>query len=134
MRLATLDEDELAGDNQKIGAPSHWRRNLWLVFGLAGAAFTMTLYYAFLGRHDTAELERLERFRAAYARKCDAPDDAHRHDAAARRRDALMTIVSMHLLSVRPGRACEHAAQALERRSDLDPIWSEDHLAQVGLV
>jgi hypothetical protein len=62
--------------NERIGAASHWRRNLWLVGAVIAAGVGIAGFYAAYSRTDANELGRLERFRAAIAEKCDAPEFA----------------------------------------------------------
>jgi hypothetical protein len=72
MRLSTANHSPLP-EVEHIGAPSHLRRNLWLVLLCAGAAAVIGAYDSFVGRTDGVEMQRLEQFRGAMAERCEAP-------------------------------------------------------------
>jgi hypothetical protein len=60
----------------KIPAPSHLRRNLWLLAGLFTLTAALAGYYSRLGKTDAREINRLESFRSQYAQSCDADEFA----------------------------------------------------------
>ena len=68
MSVATMDE--------RIGAPSHWRRNLWLFLAVIVAGAGIGGYYAATLRTDASEMSRLDHFRATVAEQCEAPEFA----------------------------------------------------------
>ncbi len=101
----------------KIGAPSHGRRNRWLVLGLGGAALAMGLYYVLLGRHDADEGAQLDRFRAAYAQKCDAPGFAEPTPPIVRElylsSSVLQAAIGQQLVELERGADCDAVYKAL---------------------
>lgn len=117
MRVTTLNGHEQRDGVQKIGAAPHWRRNLWLVVAVAAAAATLTIYYAFLGRHDAREVAQLEKFRAAYAQRCDSPGFADQTPAIVRETylnsAALRDAVDRELVELQNGVSCDAIYKAL---------------------
>ncbi len=106
-----------SGDGgQKIGA-GHGRRNLVLLVLALGAAAAVVGYYTLLGRQDSAELDRLERFRAAYAKKCDAPKFAEPTPPIVKdlylTSSALQKTVASELTALESGASCDAVAKAL---------------------
>ena len=53
---------------ERIGAPSHLKRNLWLAIALFAGGVTMAAYYSSSTRTESRELDALAQFRAAAAR------------------------------------------------------------------
>jgi hypothetical protein len=117
MRSIAAEGNELQGEGQKIGVAPHRRRNLWLLFGLLAAAFTMAAYYALLGRHNASEMQDLERFRAAYAQKCHAPRFAEPTPPMLKElylsSSLLQAVIRQQSIALEGGASCEVVSKAL---------------------
>jgi hypothetical protein len=117
MSLVSGDLAWITGGHVKIGAASHLRRNLGVVFGvlaLSAGIFGFTSYWP---QKDSAKLAQLESFRSAYAAKCNAP--SFRNDSPSRlgdlylRSDRLQAAVEKQQAALSSGTPCQEVARAL---------------------
>jgi hypothetical protein len=108
MSVATMN------DPFHIDAPSHWRRNLWLLTAVLAASAAITGYYVAYTRSSAIEMNRLERFRAAVAEKCESPGFAE---------VAPPVLKDMYLSSTALRDAVDRQQAALDAGADCESIF-----------
>jgi hypothetical protein len=118
MSVASVDPGDLSGGHVKIGAVSHWGRNLGIAVAalvVAGAAIGLTRYN---DSKDAATLGQLETFRAAYAEKCDVA--AFRTAPTSVVKDAylrsapLREAIAKQQVALQSGAPCDEIGRALK--------------------
>ena len=100
--------------NDRIGAPPHLRRNLWILAAVITGIAAMTGFYAAYGRTDAVEMNRLAEFRAAFADKCEAPEFAE--PVAPMVRDMYLTSPSLRDV-------IDRQTTALDTGADCEAVW-----------
>ena len=106
MSVATMDE--------RIGAPSHWRRNLWLFLAAIAATAVIGGYYAATLRTDANEMSRLDQFRATVAESCEAPEFAQ---------PAPPVLKDLYLSSAKLREAVDRQQAALEAGASCESVY-----------
>jgi hypothetical protein len=118
MTVGSLNPGDVTGGHVKIGAQSHWLRNLTLGIAIAAAGASFWAYSRYSSGKDAATLAGFDAFRALYAEKCNVP--AYAGPAPAMVRDAYLTsppireAVDKQAGALQNGATCESVAKALK--------------------
>lgn len=124
MSMASGDLGDVGGD-VKIGAVSHRGRNIGIGVGVLVVAIVIAAFTMYSNRQDAAKLADLERFRALFADKCDAP--AYREPAPELirstylRSDSVQALVAREEAALRAGTSCDEVARTLKEADFLLP-------------
>jgi hypothetical protein len=106
------------GDGDKIGAARHTGRNVGVILGVLLLAGGIYWFQMSAKKANEGKMVDLEAFRAAYAKKCDAP--AFQGETPAQLRDAYLSsntlpqTVSKQLALLGSGSSCEEVTRALK--------------------
>ncbi len=128
MSVASIDQGDVTGGHVKIGAASHWGRNLAIAVGavlLAVGSLGLSIYS---NREDAATLNGLEAFRSAFADKCDV--EYFRGEASSvvkdtyLRSEPLREAIAKQQQALQSGASCEEIARAHKAADYPFPVLS----------
>lgn len=114
----SMNPGDLSGSHVKIGTPSHAGRNLGMVIGVLALGGGIAWFTMHGSKADTANLAKLDTFRAAYAQKCDAA--SFRGEPSPMLRDTyvrstrLQETVDKQSAALAAGTSCDDVLKALK--------------------
>jgi hypothetical protein len=114
----SMNPGDLSGSHVKIGTPSHMGRNVGMAIGVLALGGGIAWFTMHGSKADTANLVKLDAFRAAYAAKCEAP--SWKGEAPPMLRDTylrstrLQEAVDKQAAALASGTACEDVLKALK--------------------
>ena len=118
MSVVSADPGDLSGGHVKIGAASHWGRNLGIAVGALALGAAVVGWTMYNSRGEAQSLAQLQSFRSAYAEKCDAA--AFRGEPSSMVKDAYLSssalrdVLAKQQAALQSGAPCDEVARALK--------------------